>query len=356
MGKWDWEGDGIYDNELQNLEIVTHRFTEAGTYNPTLWIEDVDGNNDHSSISIVVEQREELRQTIGEEGGVMQYKDLELLISPQTFDKGEDLSISIFESQSDFFICDPDASIFQVEGLPDNISAPIHIHFDVSTFPEKQDIELVIGQIGVLKTLDRLEICSVPIETVREGDILVGYIQPEDLGTQGLRSKTSSQTGTLWMSIISNRATFSSPLFKIKYDYKEISNSTLISNLHSYFVDAYNVIQNEFNLSWDGRTTWPIIIDVKPMAQEIDGEMVRPKMSWNVNKYYININSLIVNDESLCKSSSQHELFHLTQELYNNQHKKDHYWFDEAASTWSQDFGAPGSTNNSLDILSLSMA
>ena len=54
--RWDWNHDGIWDEEYSRLPVAGYRFFSKGTYNPVLEVLNSDGLTDTSSVQLIVNQ------------------------------------------------------------------------------------------------------------------------------------------------------------------------------------------------------------------------------------------------------------------------------------------------------------
>jgi uncharacterized protein (TIGR02145 family) len=54
--RWDWNHDGVWDNEYTQIPVTPHRFYKPGTYRPLLGILNSEGLSDTMSVTVAVEQ------------------------------------------------------------------------------------------------------------------------------------------------------------------------------------------------------------------------------------------------------------------------------------------------------------
>lgn len=301
---------------------------------------------------VITGDSEETTETIGSDGGKIIHNDMELTIPSGAFSGDQIITITGGESTDNFFPTLQDAEIYKIEGMPNDFSSPIEVKFNISQLPSADDFAITLAETGFIKSMNDDRISSITLETERYDDIIIANILPGDLGPvlkSAANPKEGQSQGTFWLSYLSSVGRYTSGLFRITYDTKEVTNQTLIKDLHKYLVTAYDIVKNDFNLSWAGRTSWPLKVEVKKMGESYDGSMVMPNFSWSVNSYYLTFNTMILPWAGQVKTTAMHELFHIAQELYNSTGSKVHYWFDEATAVWSEDFAEMGSTGNFVD-------
>jgi len=292
---------------------------------------------------------DETTEIIGQSGGSISHEKLELNIPSGSFSGNNTITISADDSPDEFFFSDTGADIYKIEGLPDDFTSPIEVKFNVSQVSD-EDLAITLGGSVFIKSLGDDRISSLPLDTEKNGDYITAFIQPDGSVPSPKSSndiEKSQVQGTLWLSWITNSASYTSSLFKITYKQNQVSNSSLITDLHTYLVNAYNITINDFNLSWGPRTTWPIEVVVKKLSAAYDGQFVDPWYKKGFNANWLEFNSLVMTQSSLVEATVMHEVFHFVQDLYNSSKSSIHYWFDEASSVWSQDLVSMGSTSNS---------
>ena len=69
-----------------------------------------------------------MEKIIGSDGGAVILGDISLTIPPGTFRENQTIRISIMEEVPDNYIFPPDYPVYQIDGIPLDLSSPIEVN------------------------------------------------------------------------------------------------------------------------------------------------------------------------------------------------------------------------------------
>lgn len=287
-------------------------------------------------------------EIIGTTGGSISSDNFVLTVPSGAFDTTIELNLFASQTITNRFGNETSEEII-LEGLPDQFHKPLRIAINHGGQAAGESFIAV----GLDIVDDDEEVEEIPyflIPAIDSSGYLVSYLDLPSNSNSKLSKKFSTDYKYHVLAIWSH-VTYTSPNgnFIIHFPDDVLSKLSSIELLGRSLDEAYDIFQN---LGFD----YTNLIPRKPIRVYIEnipvknGEVDEPDglftHSWlwdYVGWLTININMIIQNDTEKIRTSAGHEFFHYVQSLYDNRdtffkakYESDHYWIDEAVSTWSE--------------------
>lgn len=277
-------------------------------------------------------------KTIGNGGGTIQTQDVEIVIPAGSFSYEHEIKLSKKTIQS--YLGLTTASVFfRLEGLDIYYSIPIQIKIKLTSGSASSNIMLVTED-AFIKSLNKIDKGYFPIDGTESGGYFICELPA--LSGRGLsvqKSGSDDEATIDFGTVVITSKPSTTGKFKVRYPAK-IAEAQ-VDNLLSYLDQAYTTINSlGFDIA-SKRTKWPVEVTLVELPDDVDGYSVNS--IWGNNYGYMLINMNKVNESDAMKVTTGHEFFHIVQSLYDPRSSyfkakfaSDHYWIDEATSTWSE--------------------
>ncbi len=278
-------------------------------------------------------------KTIGNSGGTIQTQDVEIVIPEGAFTYDHVIKFSKRTIQS--YLGLTTASVFfRLEGLDRYYNFPIQIKIKITSGTTSSKVMLVTED-AFIKSLNKIDKGSFPINGTESGGYFICELPALGGRRLSVQKSGSDDEATIDFGLVLITSK-SSTTGKFKIQYPAKIAEVQVNNLLSYLDEAYTTINSlGFDIS-SKRTKWPVEVILVELADDVDGYSVNS--IWGDNYGYILINMNKINDVEAMRVTTGHEFFHIVQSLYDfraayfkAKFSSDHYWIDEATSTWSEE-------------------
>jgi hypothetical protein len=278
-----------------------------------------------------------INETVSTQAVVLTSGNFSLSIPEGTFSSTTEVKISKLEETP--YSADAITPLYFLNDLPTGTSKPMKVSLDGLNLNES--FTVLMAEVTYVKSLDTTTTIFRKTDYVIEDGKVVVTIDrtpyyykstqaSDEKLTIGLMAAKSQQT------ILSNEGHFSITC--------PVSKLAKASSIAQYLEEAYTRFSTApFSFDYSARTSWPMSVTLLPMDNSMYGEQV--SSVWGDNYASISFNSNKLDDMPEMRITAGHEFFHFVQSLYDPRSgfskakfESAHYWLDEAASAWVEEY------------------
>lgn len=278
-----------------------------------------------------------INETVSTQAAVFTSGNFSLEIPESTFANATEIKISKLEDTP--YGADALTPLYFLNDLPTGTSKPMKV--SLSGLNLSEPFTVFMAELTYVKSRDTTTtIYRMTDYVIEEGKVVVTIDRTpyyykstqasDEKLTIGLMVAKSQQT------ILSNEGHFSVTC--------PASMSAKATSIAQYLEEAYTRFSSApFSFDYSARTSLPMKVTLLPLDNSIYGEQV--SSVWGDNSASINFNSNQLDDMPELRITAGHEFFHFVQSLYDPRSgfvkakfESPHYWLDEAASAWVEEY------------------
>lgn len=282
-------------------------------------------------------------KTIGPGGGILETEDFKLEISAGTLTEETELKLYPDKDENPY----PDNNLtkrYLIEGFPSDYKNPIIVKIKYSGNLGKSNY-ITFGEKVFIPSMAKEDFADKFIPATDSAGFLKATIPYPDKESQLLKIYNTEQNKgwTIKFGGIFSNTEVTTPQehFKMIWLASGPANIEGMRSVGEYLEKSYSkFLEPDLGFTYENRTSWPVDVSIKKL--ETAAGFYTPSLR---GRNYGNI--AIDTDYFLTPSVKYtciHEYFHLVQDLYDPRpaplHASifnfQHYWVDEAASSWSE--------------------
>ncbi|MBN2487134.1 MAG: hypothetical protein JXB34_14260 [Bacteroidales bacterium] len=281
-------------------------------------------------------------QLISSDGGVISTPKLTVEIPENTFTETVEISVSV--NSSNTFGAEQLSNIYFVNNIPPVFNAPITIR--LNSVPQSDDLKMFIVEQNYVRGTHTEELSYRPADYTFEGEEVVVVLPANNgsLKTTGAKSAFSTD-GAFSVGVLAvggySTLVSSGRNFQLTFPSASIAEA---EDLADYLEEAFGRFSGtNFGFSYAGRTSWPVEVVVKPLANTVYGYMTASV--WGDNYASLEFNSNKISDSESMRLTAGHEFMHFVQNLYDPRNRfskakfaAPHLWVDEGVAVWAEEF------------------
>ena len=275
--------------------------------------------------------------TIGTGGGEITGDQLTLSVPAAGF--SGDATVTIAVSNDDRpFGADQATRMYRIDGLPDDYDQPLQLTIEHGAKTEGDQTFVVLGEEAFCRSQEDVQMRYRILPSTGNGEVVTAVIPAPDPG-KGTGGGGKSGGFSFGVSVISGYSLYTTPQghFRIGVPLGHLNNYV---EMGSYLEEAYNRFRT-LGFSYSARTNWPVSVTLKSLDD--DGGAMSSKLGDDHG--YLELALEILDDLTTMRLTCGHEFFHIVQGLYDPRapmiqaaEPSRHYWLDEAAAVWSEEF------------------
>ncbi|MGD9546676.1 MAG: hypothetical protein AB7V45_03910 [Candidatus Krumholzibacteriia bacterium] len=275
--------------------------------------------------------------TIGPAGGEITGDQLTLSVPAAGFTGDATVTIAVSDDDRPFGV-DQATRMYRIDGLPDDYDQPLQLTIEHGAKTEGDQTFVVLGEEAFCRSRDDVRTSYRILPSTGDGETITAVIPAPD---PGKGTGAGAGSGGFWfgVGVITGYSLYTTPQghFRIGVPLGHLHHYV---EMGSYLEEAYDRFRT-LGFSYSARTNWPVDVTLKSL--EDDGGAMSSKLGDDHG--YLELALEILDDLPMMRTTCAHEFFHIVQGFYDPRAPmiqadgpSRHYWLDEAAAVWSEEF------------------